>query len=732
MSKSPHAVYRVRPDLRVVCASDEVAFLITETERRRIIGPLYVRLLSTLSEPLSLDELTRQLEPDFPAELALHGLQKVLESGYVVETDSDAPAAYPLRPRRSGSVPLSLDFIGSRADPVIARTLVESGFAIVPEAEISLLVVEDYLDPRLAARIAALEERGTGSYLPFKPYGSIAWLGPRFEASRGPCFECLVHRLQVNRPIEMYLQGEGHALESLLPRALGSEASVGAATLFAACELLRVARNGTGSADAPPALELLTLELETMTRRTRTAIRRPQCARCGDLGLMRERLQRPVELSSRKKVDTSDGGHRIESAESTHRRLAGHVDPLLGAISDLSEMPHKNNALCPVFSASHYLRPASREATSDERFHQVSVGKGRTAAQARTSALCEALERQCARYQGDELRVRGSYDELRARAIDPRQLLLFSERQYQTKMPEQSRARLLATPRSQLVPRPFNPEQVIDWTPSWSLSRGVQKLVPFTYVFAGAPRAMDERVCNWDSNGCAAGNCVEEAILQGLLELVERDATAIWWYNRLELPGLELESFDQPYFIQVREHYERAGYELWLLDLTHDLEIPVVIALAAERAGERYAAGLGCHLDLGMAAQRAITELHQVFDPERRHAPLFTRAELDDERFLRPAPRTGAAVRARPPVSTDLREDLEFCLRRLSRAGLELLLTDYSRPDVELSTVKVIVPGLRHFWPRFAPGRLYDVPVALGNRARPLSESELNPLPLLM
>jgi ribosomal protein S12 methylthiotransferase accessory factor len=125
--------------------------------------------------------------------------------------------------------------------------------------------------------------------------------------------------------------------------------------------------------------------------------------------------------------------------------------------------------------------------------------------------------------------------------------------------------------------------------------------------------------------------------------------------------------------------------------------------------------------------------LHQLFDPERRHAPLFTRAELSDERFLRAASgRSSPAVRKRPPVSADLRGDLEFCMQKLARAGLELLVTDYSRPDVELSTVKVIVPGLRHFWPRFAPGRLYDVPVALGCLSRPLSESELNPLPLLM
>jgi oxazoline/thiazoline synthase len=40
----------------------------------------------------------------------------------------------------------------------------------------------------------------------------------------------------------------------------------------------------------------------------------------------------------------------------------------------------------------------------------------------------------------------------------------------------------------------------------------------------------------------------------------------------------------------------------------------------------------------------------------------------------------------------------------------------------------VIVPGLRHFYRRFAPGRLYDVPVKLGWRDRPLAEDELNPI----
>ena len=50
-------------------------------------------------------------------------------------------------------------------------------------------------------------------------------------------------------------------------------------------------------------------------------------------------------------------------------------------------------------------------------------------------------------------------------------------------------------------------------------------------------------------------------------------------------------------------------------------------------------------------------------------------------------------------------------------------------PGLLKPTVKVIVPGLRHFWPRLGPGRLYDVPVRMGWLAAPLTEAQLNPVP---
>jgi hypothetical protein len=126
-------------------------------------------------------------------------------------------------------------------------------------------------------------------------------------------------------------------------------------------------------------------------------------------------------------------------------------------------------------------------------------------------------------------------------------------------------------------------------------------------------------VCIFNPNGHAAGNCLEEAILQGFLELVERDAVALWWYNRALRPALELDSFGDPYIAALRAHYRAMGWRLWALDITTDLGIPAFAAVAAPAAGERFCLGFGSHLDAQLALLRALTEVNQLFelDPAR-------------------------------------------------------------------------------------------------------------------
>jgi ribosomal protein S12 methylthiotransferase accessory factor len=80
----------------------------------------------------------------------------------------------------------------------------------------------------------------------------------------------------------------------------------------------------------------------------------------------------------------------------------------------------------------------------------------------------------------------------------------------------------------------------------------------------------------------------------------------------------------------------------------------------------------------------------------------------------------------------DLLQDVKAAEKLVRDRGMELLVLDQTRPDVGLPVVRVIVPGLRHFWARFAPGRLFDTPVELGRLSRATAYGDLNPIPLFV
>jgi ribosomal protein S12 methylthiotransferase accessory factor len=110
----------------------------------------------------------------------------------------------------------------------------------------------------------------------------------------------------------------------------------------------------------------------------------------------------------------------------------------------------------------------------------------------------------------------------------------------------------------------------------------------------------------------------------------------------------------------------------------------------------------------------------------------YKEATLSNQPYLVPDPSAKPKVYADYPkyCSSDLKQDVLTCVEIAASRGLETLVLDQTRPDIGLSVVKVIVPGLRHFWARFAPGRLYDVPVQMGWLPAPLTEEQLNPIPM--
>ena len=104
--------------------------------------------------------------------------------------------------------------------------------------------------------------------------------------------------------------------------------------------------------------------------------------------------------------------------------------------------------------------------------------------------------------------------------------------------------------------------------------------MPTSLCYFSYPQTRENSSFTSCSNGNAAGNTIEEAILQGFLELVERDAVAMWWYNRLSRSGVDLDSFDVPYLGNLTKYLVERGRSLWVLDLTTDLGIPVFVALS--------------------------------------------------------------------------------------------------------------------------------------------------------
>ena len=186
-----------------------------------------------------------------------------------------------------------------------------------------------------------------------------------------------------------------------------------------------------------------------------------------------------------------------------------------------------------------------------------------------------------------------------------------------------------------------------------------------------------------------------------------------------------------------------------MLDVTSDLGIPVFVALSRrpDAETEDIIYGAGAHADPRIAALRAVCELNQCLTwlprPGRgagRPAiddPLalwwWRTARLADCAWLAPAADRPRRRASDHPVteSADTREDVENCRARVEAAGMEFLVLDQTRPDIGMPVARVIVPGMRHFWARFAPGRLYEVPVRMGWREDPLAEADLNSAPVI-
>lgn len=729
----------LRRHLGVSVVRGEGVYLLCEHGSAVITDTLAERLLPLLDGKHDLAAISDALAPDVPADRVLAVVSQLLHGGQAVEMDpaaatDDRAAGYWESLNLAGDTAVAaaaaavrLTVVGDLPADEFTAGLTAAGLHLTDgPGALDIVLTDDYLRPELAA--LDRDHRSAGRpWLLAKPAGVIPYVGPVFVPD-GPCYQCLAVRLRGHRRAEDYL-------ETRLPgtRVAPPPVDVLATRLLATATLATAAVHWL--AGHRPAATVYTVDTAALRTEAHPVARRPQCPACGDPGLVTAAMRRPFAITSRRKAFTRDGGHRARTPEDMVATWGGLVDPITGVVPELRPVA---TGLPSVhgYSSGHnraFRVNTLRSLRMGLRTH--SYGKGATDIQARASALGEALERYSAVFAGDEPTITASYAELGAEAVHPNDSMLFSDRQFAERA--EWNARQIPF---QSVTEPLDENAEIEWTPMWSLTGQRARQVPTGLLFYGH----HHRYALADSNGCAAGTSPEDAALQGFYELVERDAVAIWWYNRLRRRAVDLDSLDDPWLATVRAEHATVHREVWALDITSDFGVPAVVALSRrlDKPSEDVILGFGAHHDARIACLRAVGELNQFLPfvvratehggylaTDQNQLDWWRHARVADHTYLLPDPDEPAVTVAALtlPTGDDLADDLLACQELVRAKGMELLAIDMTRPDIGLPVVKVMVPGMRHFWTRFAPGRLYDVPVEQGWLPGALTEDQLNP-----
>ncbi len=358
-----------------------------------------------------------------------------------------------------------------------------------------------------------------------------------------------------------------------------------------------------------------------------------------------------------------------------------------------------------------------------------SAGAGLSLRHAAMSCLFEAAERCSQMRTGGEEVEFAPFDAVANVAVHPDALLL-----------DGGAANARAAPGGTPI-RPLDRGEPIAWVPAVDLLTGDKRLLPADYCYRSPDRSGPGWTCPADSTGCAAGTSLPDIAFRGFLEAVERDAVAIWWFNRIRRPGCVITGAGTDAVIAWQTS---RGRQCHLLDLTTDLGVPVRVAVSHDESGRRIAVGFGAHFDADIASLRAVLEMMQfqlmvemstgfrdrghldAASPSTQAAlQWFDEVSIESEPYLLPDPTALPIARPMPPEGSDAA--LDRCGEIAREHRLDLLFVEMTRSWIGLPAGRVVVPGLRSMKRRTGGGRLYDVPVTLGWLKAPHVAAQLNP-----
>ena len=380
------------------------------------------------------------------------------------------------------------------------------------------------------------------------------------------------------------------------------------------------------------------------------------------------------------------GTHRIrdpkETIEINEKKLR------TAGITRLTEITDLDRVKIPVCSA---IRPTAQEGSVS-----VYAGKGATREQAKASAMMEGFERYSAERQdidGERTFV-DTYNNLKnmqdVKALDPKDLLL--PKNFTTQNVENSR---------------------LEWIEANDIISEETIYVPSNAVFHPYIPTREAQpspiaIFKGNTNGLASGNIIEESVLHGIFEVVERDAWSIFELTKRNKKEINQETIENEIINELLSKFNDEGIEIKLMDITADLKITTVAASADDTVLKDPALltlGVGTHLDPNIAVIRALTEVAQ----SRATQIHGTREDTIRADFMRKSgydhmKKMNKHYFQKEETSIDLgdiedkssnsiKKDIETSIEEVQKAGFEqILYTDLTREEIGINVARVIIP----------------------------------------
>ena len=384
-----------------------------------------------------------------------------------------------------------------------------------------------------------------------------------------------------------------------------------------------------------------------------------------------------LELKRCPKVSASTGIRTVLPEETLERAI-----PLLekAGMDPLEDITDRDNLGIPVYSVY-------RKKTAKGTFGNYN-GKGATPEQAKASAVMEALERYSAEMRESDEIAYGTMQQMRDSGmpfVEPADLIL--------------PARIMGMVES----------AEIAWTVCYDIMRGEDVWVPACAVFYPYYPDGDLQLFRFHTNGIAAGNTIEEAILHAMFEVIERDAWSIAEsFNRTNADVIIDDDDSVP--AMLLKKFEEAGIKIRLKDLTTDVGVTTIGASSDDirtKDPEMLDIGVGTHLNPEIAAIRALTEVAQS-RTTHKHG-LKVNAELQKKtremgyEKVKEAnalwfndSKKGIKLNEMKDEATDyVLDDIEKVLGKLMDAGFDrVIIADLTRPEIGVPAVRVIIPGM--------------------------------------